>query len=210
MARKTFSAADDERIILNAYRTLLRACRPSLTSDSLKLVRKAFQFSMEAHHGMRRKSGEPYIIHPVEVATICAREIGLGTKSIVAALLHDVVEDTEVTLEEIEALFGKKIAQIIDGLTKVSGIVGKTNSTQAENFKKILLTLAEDVRVILVKMADRLHNMRTLDSLPRNKQLKIASETLFLFAPLAHRLGLYAIKSELEDLSLKHTEPVTY
>ena len=165
---------------------------------------------MDAHKDVRRKSGEPYIIHPIEVATICAREIGLGTKSIIAALLHDVVEDTPITLEEIEEQFGHKIAEIIDGLTKVSGIMGKSTSEQAENFKKILLTLSDDVRVILVKLADRLHNMRTLDALPQNKQLKIASETSFLFAPLAHRLGLHAIKSELEDLAMKYIEPKTY
>lgn len=204
------TTTEDQRIILNAYRTLLRACRPQLTKDGLKQVRMAFQFSMEAHKGMRRKSGEPYIIHPLEVATICAREIGLGTKSIISALLHDTVEDTDVTLEDIEELFGKKIADIIDGLTKVSGLVGKSASLQADNFKKILLTLSEDVRVILVKLADRLHNMRTLEALPRKKQLKIASETQYLFAPLAHRLGLYAIKSELEDLSLKFTQPEIY
>lgn len=204
------SKEQDERIILNAYRTLLRACRPNLTKESLKQVRMAFQFSMDAHSGVRRKSGEPYIIHPVAVATICAREIGLGTKSIVAALLHDVVEDTDVTLGEIEELFGPKVTQLIDGLTKVSGLVGKSKSIQAENFKKILLTLSEDVRVIIIKLADRLHNMRTLEAMPRKKQLKIASETMYLFAPLAHRLGLYAIKSELEDLALKFTEPETY
>lgn len=201
---------EDSKLILNAYRTLLRACKANVDQNSKKLIRKAFQYSMDAHRGMRRKSGEPYIIHPLEVATICAREIGLGTKSIVAALLHDVVEDTEIGLDEIEELFGPKIASIIDGLTKVSGFVGKSNSSQAENFKKILLTLADDVRVILVKLADRLHNMRTLGSLPSGKRLKIASETLYLYAPLAHRLGLYAIKSELEDLSLKYTEPEIY
>jgi GTP pyrophosphokinase len=201
---------EDQRLILNAYRTLLRACKPIVKKESIKDIRRAFQFAMDAHGNERRKSGEPYIIHPLEVATICAREIGLGAKSIISALLHDVVEDTPVTLEEIEEKFGPKIAEIIDGLTKVSGIMGKSNSAQAENFKKILLTLSDDVRVILVKLADRLHNMRTLDALQHQKQLKIASETTFLFAPLAHRLGLHAIKSELEDLALKYTEPDVY
>lgn len=200
----------DNRIILNAYRKLLRACKPNINKDSQKLIRKAFLFATDAHKEMRRKSGEPYIIHPIEVATICAREIGLGPKSIVSALLHDVVEDTPITLEDIEREFGSKIANIIDGLTKVSGLVGKSSSEQAENFKKIILTLSDDVRVILVKLADRLHNMRTLEALPEHKQLKVSSETLFLFAPLAHRLGLYAIKSELEDLALKYTEPQAY
>lgn len=201
---------DDQKLIINAYRTLLRACKAHIKRDSQKEIRRAFQFAMDAHKDVRRKSGEPYILHPLEVATICAREIGLGTKSIMAALLHDVVEDTPITLEEIEDHFGPKIAEIIDGLTKVSGIMGKSTSEQAENFKKILLTLSDDVRVILVKLADRLHNMRTLDALPQNKQLKIASETSFLFAPLAHRLGLHAIKSELEDLAMKYMESTTY
>lgn len=201
---------DDQKLILNAYRTLLRACKPHIQKESFKEIRKAFQFALKAHGNVRRKSGEPYIIHPLEVATICAREIGLGAKSIIAALLHDVVEDTHITLEEINEHFGPKIMEIIDGLTKVSGLVGISTSEQAENFKKILLTLSDDVRVILVKLADRLHNMRTLDALPRIKQLKIASETTFLFAPLAHRLGLHAVKSELEDLALKYTEADVY
>lgn len=207
---ETFTAAEDQRLILNAYRTLLRSCKPIVKKGSVKDIRRAFQFAMDAHGNERRKSGEPYIIHPLAVATICAREIGLGTKSIIAALLHDVVEDTPITLEEIEERFGSKIAEIIDGLTKVSGLMGKSTSEQAENFKKILLTLSDDVRVILVKLADRLHNMRTLDALPHQKQLKIASETSFLFAPLAHRLGLHAIKSELEDLAMKYVEPDVY
>lgn len=201
---------EDQKLILNAYRTLLRACKPNIHKESLREIRKAFQFALKAHGNVRRKSGEPYIIHPLEVATICAREIGLGAKSIIAALLHDVVEDTHITLEEINEHFGPKITEIIDGLTKVSGLVGISTSEQAENFKKILLTLSDDVRVILVKLADRLHNMRTLDALPHIKQLKIASETTFLFAPLAHRLGLHAVKSELEDLALKYTEAEVY
>src|SRR5690554_1083458 len=159
---------------------------------------------------MRRKTGEPYIYHPLAVAQIVAEEVGLGTTSIVCALLHDTVEDTDITLDDIERMFGKKERQIIDGLTKISGVVDYTVSMQAENFRKILLTLSDDVRVILIKITDRLHNMRTLDSMRRDKQLKIASETLFLFAPLAHRLGLYSIKTELEDLALKYTEPDIY
>ena len=201
---------DDEKKIINGYRTLLRASKPYIRHGSLKEIRKAFDYAMKAHGSVRRKSGEPYILHPIEVATICAREIGLGTKSIISALLHDVVEDTDITLEDISKEFGPKIAQIIDGLTKVSGLITDNESPQAENFKKILLTLSGDVRVILIKLADRLHNMRTLDALQPNKQLKIASETSFLYAPLAHRLGLHAVKSELEDLSLKYTEPDLY
>lgn len=203
-------AEKEKKRILNAYRNLLRVCPPQVDKEDKKRIRQAFKYAMEAHQGMRRKSGELYIFHPLAVATICAREIGLGTTSIICALLHDVVEDTETSLEDIEAIFGQKVASIIDGLTKISGVVGKTNSLQAENFRKILLTLAEDVRVILVKLADRLHNMRTLEAVPRTSQLKVASETLVLFAPLAHRLGLYTIKSELEDLALKYTEPKVY
>ena len=174
------------------------------------LIRQAFNMALDAHSNMRRKSGELYIFHPLAVATICANEIGLDTTSIICALLHDIVEDTDVSLEDVEAQFGHKVSNIIDGLTKISGVEGKTKSMQAENFRKILLTLADDVRVILIKLADRLHNMRTLDSMTRTAQLKIASETMVLFAPLAHRLGLYSIKSELEDLSLKFTEPAIY
>ncbi len=166
--------------------------------------------ALESHKDMRRKSGEPYIYHPIAVAQIAAEEIGLGTTSIVCALLHDVVEDTDITLEDIEREFGKKVAKIIDGLTKISGVFDYNSSLQAENFRKMLLTLADDVRVILIKLADRLHNMRTMDFMPRDKQLKISSETVYLYAPLAHRLGLYAMKSELEDLSMKYMEPETY
>jgi GTP pyrophosphokinase len=200
----------EKKKLLREYRNLLKACRHNMEKGDKVQIREAFDMAMEAHQGMRRKSGELYIFHPLEVATICAREIGLGTTGIVCALLHDVVEDTDITLEDIEHKFGSKVANIIDGLTKISGIVGKTASIQAENFRKILLTLADDIRVILIKMADRLHNMRTLDAMSRTGQLKIASETLMLFAPLAHRLGLYSIKSELEDLSLKFTEPLVY
>eukprot|EP00388_Colpodella_angusta_P011265 GDKJ01028929.1.p1 GENE.GDKJ01028929.1~~GDKJ01028929.1.p1 ORF type:complete len:707 (+),score=89.45 GDKJ01028929.1:1214-3334(+) len=166
--------------------------------------------SAEAHKEMRRKSGEPYIYHPIAVAQICVEEIGLGATSIMCALLHDVVEDTEIELSEIEAIFGRNVAKIIDGLTKISGVFDYGSSQQAENFRKMLLTLSDDIRVILIKLADRLHNMRTLGSMPRDKQLKISSETFYLYAPLAHRLGLHAIKSELEDLCLKYTEPEAY
>lgn len=200
--------------IRSKYRTLLKAWRPKeATKDrDRKLIVKAFKVANEAHQGMRRRSGEPYIFHPLEVALICVNEIGLGTKSIVSALLHDVVEDTDYSLDDIRALFGEKICQIIDGLTKIREIFGSqpVESMQAENFKRLLLTLSDDVRVILIKLADRLHNMRTLDAMPKEKQLKIASETTFLYAPLAHRLGLHAIKSELEDLALRYTDPAAF
>ncbi|HVW12539.1 MAG TPA: bifunctional (p)ppGpp synthetase/guanosine-3',5'-bis(diphosphate) 3'-pyrophosphohydrolase [Mucilaginibacter sp.] len=199
--------------ILKRYRALLRACKSTLQSGDKrdkKLIRKAFELALESHKDMRRKSGEPYIYHPIAVAQIAAEEIGLGPTSIVCALLHDVVEDTDVTLDDIERMFGKKVALIIDGLTKISGVFDTNSSLQAENFRKMLLTLADDVRVILIKLADRLHNMRTMEFMPRDKQLKLSSETVYLYAPLAHRLGLYAIKSELEDLSMKYMERETY
>lgn len=200
----------EKKEILKRYRALLRACRRTLEKGDKLLIRKAFDIALEAHKNMRRKSGEPYIYHPIAVAHICAEEIGLGTTSVVCALLHDVVEDTELTLDDIRGLFGEKEAKIIDGLTKIAGVFDQGSSLQAENFRKMLLTLSEDVRVILIKLADRLHNMRTLESMMRDKQLKIASETLYLYAPLAHRLGLNAIKTELEDLGLKFTEPEVY
>lgn len=200
----------ENKEIRKRYRALLRACKPTLQRGDKQEIRKAFDLALESHKDMRRKSGEPYIYHPIAVAQIAAEEIGLGTTSIVCALLHDVVEDTSMTLVEIEAMFGKKVARIIDGLTKISGIFDPNSSMQAENFRKMLLTLADDVRVILIKLADRLHNMRTMEFMARHKQLKIASETSYLYAPLAHRLGLYAIKSELEDLSMKYTDPETY
>lgn len=200
----------EKKEIQKRYRALLKACKPTMEKGDKRQIRVAFEMSVEAHKNMRRKSGEPYIYHPIAVAQIAAEEIGLGTTSIVCALLHDVVEDTNITLEDIEREFGKKVSNIIDGLTKISGVFDQTSSIQAENFRKMLLTLADDVRVILIKLADRLHNMRTLDSMPRDKQLKISSETIYLYAPLAHRLGLYAIKSELEDLSMKYTEATTY
>ncbi|MBS1503413.1 MAG: bifunctional (p)ppGpp synthetase/guanosine-3',5'-bis(diphosphate) 3'-pyrophosphohydrolase, partial [Bacteroidetes bacterium] len=199
--------------ILKRYRALLRACKSTLQSGDKrdkKLIRKAFELALESHKDMRRKSGEPYIYHPIAVAQIAAEEIGLGPTSVVCALLHDVVEDTDVTLDDIERMFGKKVALIIDGLTKISGVFDTNSSLQAENFRKMLLTLADDVRVILIKLADRLHNMRTMEFMPRDKQLKLSSETVYLYAPLAHRLGLYAIKSELEDLSMKYMERETY
>ncbi len=201
---------EENKELIRKYRKLLRHAKPFLKDDDSKMIRKAFNLSLEAHEGMRRKSGEPYIFHPLEVAQICVEEIGLGTTSIISALLHDVVEDTDYEVEDIRREFGDKVAQIIDGLTKISGVGSNKDSGQAENFRKMLLTLSHDVRVILVKLADRLHNMRTLGSMPRHKQLKIASETIFLYAPLAHRLGLYAIKSEMEDLHLKYTHEEVY
>jgi len=196
--------------ILKRYRALLRASKSTLQKGDKRMIRKAFEMALESHKDMRRKSGEPYIYHPIAVAQIAAEEIGLGTTSIVCALLHDVVEDTDMTLDDIEREFGKKVAMIIDGLTKISGVFDTNSSLQAENFRKMLLTLADDVRVILIKLADRLHNMRTMEFMPRDKQLKLSSETVYLYAPLAHRLGLYAIKSELEDLSMKYMERETY
>ncbi|MEN5086053.1 bifunctional (p)ppGpp synthetase/guanosine-3',5'-bis(diphosphate) 3'-pyrophosphohydrolase [Sphingobacterium faecium] len=200
----------ENKEIRKRYRALLRACKPTMQRGDKQMIRKAFDLALDSHKEMRRKSGEPYIFHPIAVAQIAAEEIGLGTTSIVCALLHDVVEDTNITLDEIEQMFGKKVRRIIDGLTKISGIFDPNSSMQAENFRKMLLTLADDVRVILIKLADRLHNMRTMEFMARDKQLKIASETSYLYAPLAHRLGLYAIKSELEDLSMKFTDPDTY
>jgi guanosine-3',5'-bis(diphosphate) 3'-pyrophosphohydrolase len=200
----------EKKEILKRYRTLLRASKSTLQKGDKRMIRKAFDMALESHKDMRRKSGEPYIYHPIAVAQIAAEEIGLGTTSIVCALLHDVVEDTDVSLEDIELEFGKKVAKIIDGLTKISGVFDTNSSLQAENFRKMLLTLADDVRVILIKLADRLHNMRTMEFMPRDKQLKLSSETVYLYAPLAHRLGLYAIKSEMEDLSMKYMERETY
>ncbi|MDP3470155.1 MAG: bifunctional (p)ppGpp synthetase/guanosine-3',5'-bis(diphosphate) 3'-pyrophosphohydrolase [Daejeonella sp.] len=200
----------EKKEILKRYRALLRACKSTMQKGDKRMIRLAFDMALESHQNMRRKSGEPYIYHPIAVAQIAAEEIGLGTTSIVCALLHDVVEDTTITLDDIEREFGKKVTKIIDGLTKISGVFDYNSSLQAENFRKMLLTLADDVRVILIKLADRLHNMRTMEFMPRDKQLKISSETVYLYAPLAHRLGLYTLKSELEDLSMKYMEPVTY
>ncbi|MDX2189862.1 MAG: bifunctional (p)ppGpp synthetase/guanosine-3',5'-bis(diphosphate) 3'-pyrophosphohydrolase [Bacteroidota bacterium] len=200
----------ERKEILKRYRLLLKSAKHMLKQGDASVIKMAFFMAVEAHKDMRRKSGEPYIYHPIAVAQIVVDEIGLGTTSIVSALLHDVVEDSQITLGEIEKLFGEKVAKIIDGLTKISGVFEYGSSQQAENFRKMLLTLSYDVRVILIKLADRLHNMRTLDSMARDKQLKIASETIYLYAPLAHRLGLYSIKSEMEDLYLKYTDPTSY
>ncbi|MFA7615600.1 MAG: bifunctional (p)ppGpp synthetase/guanosine-3',5'-bis(diphosphate) 3'-pyrophosphohydrolase [Moheibacter sp.] len=196
--------------ISRRYKDMLKHTYQTLTKEDKKLIRRAFDLAAEAHKDQRRKTGEPYIFHPIAVAKIVANEIGLGATSIAAALLHDVVEDTNYTLDDIKELFGEKIAKIIDGLTKISILNRQDVSIQSENYKKLLLTLSEDVRVILIKIADRLHNMRTLESMSEDKQLKIASETIFIYAPLAHRMGLYNIKSELEDLSLKYTKPEEY
>ena len=200
----------DNKLILSAYRKLLRHSKSLISSkDSLK-IKKAFRIALNAHKNTRRKSGEPYILHPISVAQICVQEIGLGATSIIAALLHDVVEDTELTLEFIENEFGSRVANICDGLTKISGVLSPGSSIQSENFKKMLLTLVDDMRVILIKLADRMHNMRTLDSMSRSAQLKISSETIYIYSPLAHRLGLYSIKSELDDLYLKYTDRKKY
>lgn len=200
----------ERKEILNRYKLLIKACKRRLEKGDKELIRKAFEVAVEAHKEMRRKSGEPYIYHPIAVAQICAEEMGLGATGIVCALLHDTVEDTDLTLDDIKGLFGQKVSQIIDGLTKISGVIDNTSSIQAENFRKVLLTMSEDIRVILIKLADRLHNMRTLNHMKRDKQMKIASETLFLYAPLAHRLGLNTIKTELEDLGLKYTNAEAY
>ncbi len=206
------SEEEEKKIILREYRALLRALKQNIKKGDKSLLRHAFEMAVEAHKTTRRKSGEPYILHPLAVARIVVEEIGLGVTSAICALLHDTVEDTEITLEDIAREFNNNVSKIIDGLTKISNVVDiRGNSTvQAENFRKILLTLAEDPRVILIKLADRLHNMRTLDSMNREKQLKIASETTYIYSPLAHRLGLYEIKSEMEDLALKFTQPDIY
>ena len=201
---------EEKKEILRRYRGLLRAAKNSRTREERKAIRKAFDLALELHSEQRRKSGEPYIYHPISVAKVVAGELGLDTTSIVCALLHDTVEDTNLTLDEVENGFGNKARNIVDGLTKMSGVFEPGTSAQAENFRKMLLTLSDDVRVILIKLADRLDNMRTLQFMSPDKQQKIASETLYMYAPLAHRLGLYAIKSELEDLSLKYKETEEY
>ena len=200
----------ERKEILKRYKSLLRSIRHELTNEQKKTIRAAFDLALDAHKDMRRKTGEPYIYHPIAVAKIAAQEIGLGTTSIVCGLIHDVVEDSDYTIQDIKRKFGEKTAKIVDGLTKIKEVFDHTDSMQAENFRKMLLTLSDDVRVILVKLCDRLHNMRTLESMGRKNQLKIASETLFLYAPLAHRLGLYNVKSELEDLSIKYTQREAY
>ncbi|MDP3927534.1 MAG: bifunctional (p)ppGpp synthetase/guanosine-3',5'-bis(diphosphate) 3'-pyrophosphohydrolase [Bacteroidota bacterium] len=211
MGTKEIDLDLENKLIVKAYRNVLKSIRRTITREDKAAIRKAFEISLEAHKNMRRKSGEPYIIHPLAVAQICAEEIGLGVTSVICALLHDTVEDTDITLDLLRLKFGDKVALIIDGLTKISGVLDQPDkSIQAENFKKMLLTLSDDVRVILIKLADRLHNMRTLDSMSPKSQLKIASETAYVYAPLAHRLGLYAIKSELEDLSTKYLQSESY
>ena len=205
------SPQEEEAMIDQAYQDLLNGYLSSNHRKKVEIIEKAFKFAKDAHSGIRRRSGEPYIMHPIAVATIVSQEVGLGSTSICAALLHDVVEDTDYNIEDIEAQFGSKIAQIVEGLTKISGgIFGDQASAQAENFRKLLLTMSSDIRVILIKMADRLHNMRTLQSMPAAKQYKIAGETMYIYAPLAHRLGLFAIKTELEDLSFKYEHPEAY
>ena len=206
----TMNEEEEKKEILRKYRALLRALKSKLKPGSKEQVRVAFEMAAEAHKTTRRKSGEPYILHPLAVAMICVEEIGLGVRSTICALLHDTVEDTDITLEMIAREFGPEIAKIVDGLTKISNVLDANLSQQAENFKKILLTLTDDPRVILIKLADRLHNMRTLDSMKREKQLKIASETVYVYAPLAHRMGLYNIKTEMEDLAMKYMEPDSY
>ncbi len=202
---------EEERLIENEFQDVLQGYLKSNHRKKVEIIERAFRFAKKAHGGIRRRSGEPYILHPIAVAKIASQEIGLGSTSICAALLHDVVEDTDYTVEDIERLFGSKIAQIVAGLTKISGgIFGEQASAQAENFRKLLLTMSEDIRVVLIKMADRLHNMRTLGSMTPAKQYKIAGETLYIYAPLAHRLGLFEIKTELEDLSFKYEHPKAY
>jgi guanosine-3',5'-bis(diphosphate) 3'-pyrophosphohydrolase len=205
-----YNEEDEKKEILRQYKALLRVLKTKMKPGDKELLRRAFEIAAEAHKTMRRKSGEPYILHPLAVAKICVEEIGLGIRSTICALLHDTVEDTDVTLEDIQREFGSEIAKIVDGLTKISSVMDSNASQQADNFKKILLTLTDDPRVILIKLADRLHNMRTMDSMKREKQLKISSETVYVYAPLAHRMGLYNIKTEMEDLAMKYMEPDTY
>ncbi|MBD0285235.1 MAG: bifunctional (p)ppGpp synthetase/guanosine-3',5'-bis(diphosphate) 3'-pyrophosphohydrolase [Flavisolibacter sp.] len=200
----------EKKLILREYRALLRALKSRIKPGDRRLIRLAFEMAAEAHKTMRRKSGEPYILHPLAVSRICVEEIGLGVRSTICSLLHDTVEDTDISLEDVQREFGNEIARIVDGLTKISTVVDVNASQQAENFRKILLTLTDDPRVILIKLADRLHNMRTLDSMKGEKQLKISSETVYVYAPLAHRMGLYNIKTELEDLAMKYLEPEAY
>ena len=211
MSEDNLFSPDEERLIDEAFQHLIDSYLQTKHRKKVEIITKAFQFARQAHKGVRRHSGEPYIMHPLAVAQIVCSEIGLGSTSICSALLHDVVEDTDYTADDIKNVFGTKIAQIVDGLTKIAGgIFGDKASAQAENFKKLLLTMNDDIRVILIKIADRLHNMRTLDSMQPRKQYKIAGETLYIYAPLAYRLGLNKIKSELEDLSFKYEHPIEY
>jgi GTP diphosphokinase / guanosine-3',5'-bis(diphosphate) 3'-diphosphatase len=200
----------ERKLILREYRSLMRSLKTKIKPGDKDLLRVAFEMSVDAHKTMRRKSGEPYILHPLAVAKICVEEIGLGVRSTICSLLHDTVEDTDISLEDVEREFGQEIARIVDGLTKISNVIDINGSQQAENFKKILMTLTDDPRVILIKLADRLHNMRTLESMKREKQLKISSETVYVYSPLAHRMGLYSIKTEMEDLAMKYMEPEIY
>ena len=209
MAETKPIAQDEKLLIQKAYRRMMRSIKTEVHPEDKVNIKKAYEIAVSAHSDQRRKSGEPYVMHPIEVARICAREIGLGPTAIICALLHDVVEDTPVTIEEIKSEFGDKIAKIVDGLTKLDGTYSY-NSPQAENFKKVVSTLIEDVRVVLIKMADRLHNLRTIESMPHDKQLKIAAETSYIYSPLAHRLGLYNIRVEFQDLCMRITEPEAY
>ncbi len=204
------SEEEEKKEILRQYRGILRSLKAKIKPGDKQLLRTAFEMAVDAHLTMRRKSGEPYILHPIAVAKICIEEIGLGVRSTICALLHDTVEDTDIGLEDIQREFGAEVTKIVDGLTKINSVMDTNSTQQAENFKKILMTLTDDPRVILIKLADRLHNMRTLESMKREKQLKISSETVYVYAPLAHRMGLYIIKTEMEDLAMKYMEPDTY
>src|SRR5829696_2046961 len=210
LPKYTLNEEQEKKLILREYRALLRSLKTRIKPGDRRLIRIAFEMAADAHKTMRRKSGEPYILHPLAVARICVEEIGLGVRSTICSLLHDTVEDTDVSLDDVQKEFGAEIAKIVDGLTKISNVIDVNASQQAENFRKILLTLTDDPRVILIKLADRLHNMRTLDSMKSEKQLKVSSETVYVYAPLAHRMGLYSIKTELEDHSMKYLEPETY
>jgi GTP pyrophosphokinase len=211
MSQNELEQMTDEEMVQKEFEALLDDYRNSNHRQKVEIITKAFNFAKAAHQGIKRRSGEPYILHPIAVARIVIREIGLGSTSICAALLHDVVEDTDYTVEDLENIFGPKIAQIVDGLTKISGgVFAEKASQQAENFRKLIITMSEDIRVILIKIADRLHNMRTLGSMPSAKQYKIAGETQYIYAPLAHRLGLFRIKTELENLSFKFEHPDSY
>jgi len=204
LSKYNLSGEEEKKLILREYRSLLRLLKSRLKPGDKKLLRIAFEMAADAHVTMRRKTGEPYILHPIAVAKICVEEIGLGVRSTICALLHDTVEDTDITLDDIKREFGEEITRIVDGLTKIDNVIDVNASQQAENFKKILLTLTDDPRVILIKLSDRLHNMRTLESMKREKQLKVSSETVYVYAPLAHRMGLYNIKTEMEDLAMKY------
>jgi GTP pyrophosphokinase len=210
LPKYSLNEEQEKKLILREYRALLRSLKTRIKPGDRRLIRQAFEMAADAHKTTRRKSGEPYILHPLAVARICSEEIGLGVRSAICSLLHDTVEDTDLSLDDVQREFGGEISKIVDGLTKISNVVDVNASQQAENFRKILLTLTDDPRVILIKLADRLHNMRTMDSMKQEKQLKISSETIYVYAPLAHRMGLYTIKTEMEDLAMKYLEPQTY